>query len=145
MLTFDATSRESCTPRRELTTTPLQALVFLNDPQYVEAARHLAQRMLIEGGTTAAERIAYGFELCTSRTPNDDELQLLQRILEERMLAEDPFGEVGELCVGGVHVARGYRNLPEQTAEKFITHPQYGRLYRTGDKCRIDIRTQRVH
>jgi non-ribosomal peptide synthetase-like protein len=44
-----------------------------------------------------------------------------------------------------VHVARGYRNLPEQTAQKFITHPQFGRLYRTGDKCKIDIQTQRVH
>jgi len=56
-----------------------------------------------------------------------------------------PHGEVGELCIGGVHVARGYRNLPEQTAEKFITHPQFGRLYRTGDRCKIDIDTQRVH
>ena len=54
-------------------------------------------------------------------------------------------GEVGELCIGGVHLARGYRNLPEQTAQKFVTHPQFGRLYRTGDKCKIDIRTQRVH
>src|SRR5262249_41771724 len=51
----------------------------------------------------------------------------------------------GELCIGGVHVARGYRNLPEQTAQKFIIHPQFGRLYRTGDRCKIDIRTQRVH
>jgi non-ribosomal peptide synthetase-like protein len=56
-----------------------------------------------------------------------------------------PHGKVGELCIGGVHVARGYRNLPEQTAEKFIVHPCFGRLYRTGDKCKIDIRTQRVH
>jgi len=56
-----------------------------------------------------------------------------------------PHGEVGELCIGGVHVARGYRNLPEQTAQKFITHPRFGRLFRTGDKCKIDIRTQRVH
>jgi non-ribosomal peptide synthetase-like protein len=54
-------------------------------------------------------------------------------------------GEVGELCIGGVHLARGYRNLPEQTAQKFIEHPQFGRLYRTGDKCKIDVRTQRVH
>jgi non-ribosomal peptide synthetase-like protein len=56
-----------------------------------------------------------------------------------------PHGEVGELCIGGVHVARGYRNLPEQTAKKFITHPKFGRLYRTGDRCRIDIETQCVH
>ena len=56
-----------------------------------------------------------------------------------------PHGEVGELCIAGIHVARGYRNLPEQTAEKFITHPKFGRLYRTGDRCKIDIQTQRVH
>ena len=66
-------------------------------------------------------------------------------ILEVGELQPLPHGEIGELCIGGVHVARGYRNLPEQTAQKFITHPQFGRLYRTGDKCRIDIKTQRVH
>lgn len=66
-------------------------------------------------------------------------------ILEEGQLRPLPHGEVGELCIGGVHLARGYRNLPEQTAQKFITHPRFGRLYRTGDKCKIDIRTQRVH
>jgi non-ribosomal peptide synthetase-like protein len=66
-------------------------------------------------------------------------------ILEVGELRPLPHGEVGELCIGGVHVARGYRNLREQTAQKFITHPRFGRLFRTGDKCRIDIRTHRVH
>jgi non-ribosomal peptide synthetase-like protein len=66
-------------------------------------------------------------------------------ILEVEGLRPLRHGEVGELCIGGVHVARGYRNLPEQTAQKFIVHPRFGRLYRTGDKCRIDIATQRVH
>jgi non-ribosomal peptide synthetase-like protein len=66
-------------------------------------------------------------------------------ILEVDALRPLPHGEIGELCIGGVHVARGYRNLPDQTAQKFITHPQFGRLYRTGDKCKIDIKTQRVH
>jgi len=66
-------------------------------------------------------------------------------ILEVDQLRPLPHGEVGELCIGGVHVARGYRNSPEQTARKFITHPEFGRLYRTGDKCKVDIRTQRVH
>jgi non-ribosomal peptide synthetase-like protein len=66
-------------------------------------------------------------------------------ILDVEELRPLPHGEVGELCIGGVHVARGYRNLPEQTARKFITHPQFGRLYRTGDRCKIDIQTQRVH
>ncbi len=66
-------------------------------------------------------------------------------ILEIDQLRPLPHGEVGELCIGGIHVARGYRNLPEQTARKFITHPTFGRLYRTGDRCKIDIKTQRVH
>lgn len=66
-------------------------------------------------------------------------------ILEVDQFRPLPHGEVGELCIGGMHVARGYRNLPEQTAEKFIDHPQFGRLYRTGDKCKIDIQTQQVH
>jgi non-ribosomal peptide synthetase-like protein len=66
-------------------------------------------------------------------------------ILEEGGLAPLPHGELGELCIGGIHVARGYRNLPEQTAAKFIEHPKFGRLYRTGDKCKIDVDTQRVH
>ncbi len=66
-------------------------------------------------------------------------------ILEVDQLRPLLHGEVGELCIGGVHVARGYRNLPELTARKFITHPRFGRLYRTGDKCRIDPHTQRVH
>jgi len=66
-------------------------------------------------------------------------------ILEAGQLRPLTHGEVGELCIGGVHVARGYRNLPEQTARKFITHPRFGRLFRTGDICKIDIRTQRVY
>jgi non-ribosomal peptide synthetase-like protein len=66
-------------------------------------------------------------------------------ILEIDGVSALPHGESGELCIGGVHVARGYRNLPEQTAKTFITHPEFGRLYRTGDKCKIDITTQRVH
>ncbi len=66
-------------------------------------------------------------------------------ILEVGQLQPLPHGEIGELCIGGVHVARGYRNLPELTAQKFITHPQFGHLYRTADKCKIDIKTQRVH
>lgn len=65
-------------------------------------------------------------------------------ILEEDSFTPRPHGEVGELCIGGVHLARGYRNLPDQTAKKFIAHPKFGRLYRTGDKCSIDPATYRI-
>jgi non-ribosomal peptide synthetase-like protein len=66
-------------------------------------------------------------------------------ILAEGELEPRPHGESGELCIGGVHLARGYRNLPGETARKFIHHPRFGRLYRTGDRCRIDPRTHQVH
>lgn len=66
-------------------------------------------------------------------------------ILKEGGLEELPHGDDGELCIGGVHLARGYRNLPEQTAEKFIEHPRLGRLYRTGDRCRIDPVSRQTH
>jgi len=66
-------------------------------------------------------------------------------ILEEGGSRELPHGETGELCIGGVQLARGYRNLPEQTAEKFFEHARFGRLYRTGDRCWIDVARQQVH
>jgi hypothetical protein len=77
MLVFDAPSRELCTPQRGRTNTPLQALVLLNETGFVEAARHLAQRVLKEGGYDLAERIEFGFELATCRKPTAKERALL--------------------------------------------------------------------
>jgi mono/diheme cytochrome c family protein len=74
MNTFDAPSRESCIVRRERTNTPLQALLLMNDPQYVEAARTLAQRVLKEGGSTPEERVTLLFRLTTARCPDAKEM-----------------------------------------------------------------------
>jgi len=74
MTTFDAPSRESCLVRRERTNTPLQALLLMNEPQFVEAARALAQRSMREGGEPLEQRLAYLFRLATARPPDSKEL-----------------------------------------------------------------------
>jgi hypothetical protein len=83
MSTFDAPSREACTVRRERTNTPLQALLLLNEPQYVEAARALAGRALREGGKTPSEQIAHLFRLATARKPDAKELAELLAALKD--------------------------------------------------------------
>ena len=79
MIAFNAPSRSVCTVKRESTTTPLQALVLLNDPQFVECARVLAQRMQLEGGESAESQVRYGFRLLCGRSPDVNEIQLLQK------------------------------------------------------------------
>ncbi|MFT4559429.1 MAG: hypothetical protein ACI92S_004819, partial [Planctomycetaceae bacterium] len=83
MSIIDAPSREACTVRRERTNTPLQALLLLNDPQYVECARGLADRVLREGGATDESRAAYMLRLCTSRTPEASEVAELLSVISD--------------------------------------------------------------
>ena len=85
LTTFDAPSREFCVIRRSRSTTPLQALVLLNDETYVEASRKLAERMLKEGGKRTSDRIGYGFRLAASRFPTAKELAVLSAGLERRL------------------------------------------------------------
>jgi len=124
MATFDAPSREVCTLRRDSTNTPLQALVTLNDPGFVEAAQGLARRIVFEPtrgvpSTTQekpsyppsnqdVERLKAAFRICTSRSATDRELSLLQDLLNKardhfnhdlraaEQLATDPLGPVDD-------------------------------------------------
>jgi hypothetical protein len=82
MIAFDAPFRETCVVRRARTSTPLQALNLMNDPTYVEAARYLAQRMMLEGGETVDSRIAHGFRLLLVRQPQPQELAVLRAAFE---------------------------------------------------------------
>jgi hypothetical protein len=93
MLTFDATGREVCTARRERTATPLQALVTLNDPQFVEASRVLAERLLKLPSDGIESRIRMAFRLMTSRQPSDRELKILVTLFEDQ---KRHFGSVPE-------------------------------------------------
>src|SRR5690606_30157709 len=67
MSTFDAPSRETCTVRRPRTNTPLQALVLMNDKQFVETSRHFAERILTEAPDSDQERLEWAFRVVTSR------------------------------------------------------------------------------
>ena len=84
MIAFDAAERNNCSMVRQVTSTPLQALVLLNDPQMIEASRFIAERMMKEGGSTLEDRLAFGFRLLTSRQPSTAELNLLKTIFSEQ-------------------------------------------------------------
>jgi hypothetical protein len=96
MTTFDAPNREGLCARRERSNTPLQALQLMNDVQYFEAARGLAQRMLRQGGSTPAARVKFGYETVLGRPPSADELAVVLRSLDRglaRYRADKPAAE----------------------------------------------------
>ena len=78
MALMDAADRESCRISTTRTNTPLQALTFLNEKMYVEAARNLGQRILMEGGTSESAQIKFGFEKVLARKPSEKEQSLLE-------------------------------------------------------------------
>ncbi|MCB1232864.1 MAG: DUF1553 domain-containing protein [Verrucomicrobiae bacterium] len=77
MQIFDAPTRETCTLKRPVTNTPLQALAAMNDVQMIEASRHFAERILTEGGKTPETRAGFAFESATAREPNSRELSAI--------------------------------------------------------------------
>jgi len=83
--TFDGPARFACTVQRSRTSTALQALALLNEPLSVDAAAALASRMLSSPATAAdSGRLTYGFQLCTARTPEPAELQVLLQLLNQQ-------------------------------------------------------------
>jgi hypothetical protein len=101
LATFDAPNREVCALKRPRSNTPLQALVTLNDPVYVEAAQSLARRMAQTSGATPA-KVTYGFELCLARPPRDNELEQLVSLYD---------------------AARADYQKDEEKAKQMATHP----------------------
>jgi hypothetical protein len=81
---FDAPSREICTVRRPRTNTPLQALVTLNDPVFVEAARVLGEHVLRDGGKSDDDRLQYAFRRVLSRSPSPRELKTIQGVYQRQ-------------------------------------------------------------
>jgi hypothetical protein len=83
MLAFDAPGREECTADRARSNTPLQSLVLMNDPEFVESARALAELTLTNGGRSANERLAWAFRRAVSRRPADAERAVLAKLLAD--------------------------------------------------------------
>jgi len=83
MQVFNAAGREMCSMRQENTNTPMQALATLDDPTFVEAARALAQRMILEGGNRSGDRIQYGFKLLMAHAPNARKENVLLNALND--------------------------------------------------------------
>jgi hypothetical protein len=85
MLIFDAPTREYCVVRRLRTNTPLQALALMNDPQFVEASRGFAYRILTEVSEDPRKRIAHAFRLATARAPSTEETQVLLDVYNQEL------------------------------------------------------------
>ncbi len=83
MALFDAADRESCIVSSKRTNTPLQALAMLNEKTFVESARNLGQRMILEGGDTVSDQVAFGFRTVASRQPSAKERTLLETAYQE--------------------------------------------------------------
>ena len=101
MLTFDAATRDKCIVQRQNTNTPLQALVMLNDPQYMEAMRAMAQK-IIDQSELVEDNITLAFRKLTSRKPTAEELQMLMEIFHESLTSfeENPTSASALINIG---------------------------------------------
>ena len=102
MLTFDAVTREVCTAKRETTATPLQSLVLLNDPQFIEAARVLSEKLLKQFPNDEAARNRDAFRVLTGHAPDEIETKILAQLFAEQtaVFAKDTDGAKKLLAVG---------------------------------------------
>lgn len=109
MMNFDTSERNLCTIKRQSTATPLQALVLMNDPQFVEAARILGERMILEGGDSEDARIRFGFRTLTGREPSAENVEVLERLLaqERKRFANDASASAKLASVGEFKVHAG--------------------------------------
>jgi hypothetical protein len=117
MTIFDSPNREVCTVGENRTNTPLQALDLMNDVTFLEASRKLAERMMVEGGQNADQRIPYGFRVLLARSPKPQEEAVLSKALSdfETNYQHDPAAAEKFLAEGESPIRPGL-NKPELAA-----------------------------
>jgi hypothetical protein len=120
MLAFDAPSREECTAERNRSNIPQQALVLLNDPTYVEAARTFAARILTECNDDTAGRIEWAVQQALQRQPTAEESKTLSMLFTRQLsdYQKEPAAAEALLKTGAAPVSPGL-NKPELAA---MTH-----------------------
>lgn len=120
MMTFDTPSRDLCNVQRENTSTPLQALVLLNDPQFLEASKALAFLAAKQTPNSEDEMINYMFRLATSRKPEADELVSLKELYREERerFTDNPDDAAIYLNTGSADLPAG--EAPKMAAYTFI-------------------------
>ena len=124
MALFDAPTRETCAVVRGATNTPLQALVVMNEPQFVEAGIALGKRMIQEGGTSPSSRLTYGFRLTTGRAPESEEVKVLEKSLA-RHLERYSINEADAKALAGTPEQAAYAVLGSTliNLDEFINRP----------------------
>jgi hypothetical protein len=130
LVAFDAPSREECVAERTRSNVPQQALVLLNDPTYVEAARVFAGRIVKEGGARFEDRVRWAYARAVAREPRPEEVRILAGLYAKHLgeyranpaaarrvagagLAPAPKGVDAVELAGWTSVARAILNLPE--------------------------------
>ena len=128
LMAFDAPAREECAAERGVSNTPLQSLVLLNDPSYVEAARAFAARIVRDGGRSASKRIDFAFREAFSRPPLEAERAVLLGLLErhQEQFRADPEGAEQLLATGISRLPAGV-SAPELAAWTSVARAMYNK------------------
>jgi hypothetical protein len=123
MTTFDAPDRETCQVRRARTNTPLQALVLLNDVQFIEAARRFAERIQTEGGETNDEKLNFAFRSTVGRAPVSSELDRLRKnLMDYQQHFQAQPAAASELLTVGESPANAQLDSIQTAAWTLISH-----------------------
>lgn len=127
MMTLDATTREVCTVRRQATATPLQVLVLLNDPQFVEASRGLAERAILTADGDADRQIEFIFRSLTGRRPVRAEREVLQQVYSQQLAEFHAAPDEAErLLATGDHVPAAALDKSELAALSVVAATLFG-------------------
>lgn len=123
LLAFDAPAREECTARRERSNTPLQALVLMNDPTFVESARVLAEEVVQRAETGFHDRLHYVYRKCLARMPTASEEAVLENLYQQDFarFAQRPAGSLEELLSTGLAPPAGQLDQTELAAWTSVT------------------------